>query len=162
MIDQDPVPTDLQTWTGATFAFYWFSDLITVSGWSAASSIMTTGLSSTDAILITLCAGICNAIPTVLNGAIGSDLHIAFPIAIRASYGYWFSYFCVISRGILALFWFGVQSAYGGACVTPVGFDFHYQANNELIFYRLSRQSGLATHISRIIYPSLRGSPLKA
>lgn len=87
---------------------------------------MTTDLSSTDAILITLCAGICTAIPTVLNGAVGSDLHIVFPIAIRASYGYWFSYFYVISPGILGLFWFGVQSAYGGACVTPVSFDSHH------------------------------------
>lgn len=84
---------------------------------------MTTGLTATDAILITLVAAICNAIPTVLNGAIGSELHIPFPIAVRASYGYWLSYFAVLSRGILALFWFGVQSANGGGCVKQVSFD---------------------------------------
>ncbi|KAK5108476.1 hypothetical protein LTR62_008294 [Meristemomyces frigidus] len=117
-IDQDPVPPEQRTWTGWAFTWYWFSDLVTIAGWSAASSVMTVGLSATDAILITLVAALCNAIPTVLNGAIGADLHIAFPIAARASYGYWLSYFCVISRGILALFWFGVQSAYGGQCVT--------------------------------------------
>lgn len=70
--------------------------------------------------MITFVAAICNAIPTVLNGAIGADLNIPFPIAVRASYGYWLSYFCVVSRGILALFWFGIQSANGGACVTTV------------------------------------------
>lgn len=53
-----------------------------------------------------------------LDRAIGADLHIPFPIAARASFGYWLSYFCVVSRGILALFWFGIQSAYGGKCVT--------------------------------------------
>lgn len=53
-----------------------------------------------------------------LGRAIGADLHIPFPIAARASFGYWLSYFCVISRGILALFWFGIQSAYGGQCAT--------------------------------------------
>ncbi|KXS97441.1 hypothetical protein AC579_3831 [Pseudocercospora musae] len=47
----------------------------------------------------------CNAIPTVLNGAIGANLHIPFPIALRASYGYWLSYFTVATRGILALFY---------------------------------------------------------
>ncbi|KAK3676881.1 hypothetical protein LTR78_003085 [Recurvomyces mirabilis] len=119
-IDQDPVPPEKRTWTGWSFTWYWFSDLVTIAGWSAASSVMTTGLSATDAILITLVAALCNAIPTVLNGAIGADLHITFPIAARASYGYWLSYFCVVSRGILALFWFGVQSAYGGQCVTIV------------------------------------------
>lgn len=67
-----------------------------------------------------LLAGFCNAIPTVLNGAIGADLHIPFPVASRASFGYWFSYFPVISRAALACFWFGVQTAYGGPCVTAV------------------------------------------
>ena len=120
MLDQDPVPVEKQTWTSWTFITYWYSDLVTISTWTAASSIMTTGLTATDAILITLVAAICNAIPTVLNGAIGSELHIPFPIAVRASYGYWLSYFAVLSRGILALFWFGVQSANGGACVKQV------------------------------------------
>lgn len=54
----------------------------------------------------------------IVNSAIGVDLHIPFPIAIRASYGYWLSYFTVVTRGILALFWFGVQSVYGGQCIT--------------------------------------------
>ncbi|KAI0884809.1 uracil permease [Annulohypoxylon maeteangense] len=118
--DQDPVPEDKRTWTSWAFIGYWYSDLVTVSTWTAASAIMTTGLTATDAILIVLVAAICNAIPTVLNGAIGADLHIPFPIACRASYGYWLSYFCVVTRAILALFWFGVQSANGGSCVTAI------------------------------------------
>lgn len=84
------------------------------------SDIVFAGLTATDAVLIVLLAGFCNSIPTVLNGAIGSDLHIPFPIASRASFGYWFSYFAVVSRGILAMFWFGVQTANGGTCVTAV------------------------------------------
>jgi nucleobase:cation symporter-1, NCS1 family len=127
--DQDPVPLSLQTWTSWAFISYWYSDLVTISTWTAASSIMTTGLSATDAILITLVAAICNAIPTVLNGAVGSELHIPFPVAIRASYGYWFSYFCVISRAILALFWFGVQSAQGGTCVKTVHLHSHCRSS---------------------------------
>ena len=39
---------------------------------------------------------------------------------MRASYGYWFSYFCVVSRAILAAFWLGVQSVGGGSAVTSV------------------------------------------
>jgi NCS1 family nucleobase:cation symporter-1 len=79
-------------------------------------------------VLITLVAGILNAVPTVLNGAIGANLHISFPIACRASYGYWFSYFAVVSRGILAMFWFGVHTSYGGTCVSAVSYyvTIHY------------------------------------
>ncbi|KAI5864137.1 uracil permease [Durotheca rogersii] len=118
--DQDPVPEDKRTWTGWAFVGYWYSDLVTVSTWSSGSAIVTTGLSATDAILIVLVAAICNAVPTVLNGAIGADLHVPFPIACRASYGYRLSHACVAARAVLALFWFGVQSANGGACVTAV------------------------------------------
>lgn len=51
--DQDPVPLEKRTWTGWSFTWYWFSDLVTAAGWSAASAVVTTGLSATDAILIT-------------------------------------------------------------------------------------------------------------
>lgn len=44
----------------------------------------------------------------------GANLHIAFPVASRSSFGYRFSYFVVFSRAILALFWFGI-TAYAGA-----------------------------------------------
>ncbi|KAK3316654.1 uracil permease [Apodospora peruviana] len=115
--DQDPVPVEKQTWTSWVFITYWYSDLVTISTWGSSSSILTTGLTATDALVICFVAGVCNAVPTVLNGAIGTDLHIPFPVAVRASYGYWLSYFCVVSRGILALFWFGIHSTAGGGCV---------------------------------------------
>ena len=45
----------------------------------------------------------------VLNGTIGARLHIAFPVLNRSSFGFWLSYFSVVSRVVLAMFWFGVQ-----------------------------------------------------
>lgn len=110
-IDQDPVPRERRTWTGWTFVLYWFSDLVTFSTWSQGSSVVAAGLSATDAVLICLVASLCNALPICLNGAIGSNLHIPFPVAARAAYGYWLSYFAIASRAVLALFWFGINSA---------------------------------------------------
>ena len=45
----------------------------------------------------------------VLNGTIGARLHISFAVLNRSSFGFWLSYFSVISRAILAMFWFGIQ-----------------------------------------------------
>lgn len=42
-----------------------------------------------------------------LNGAIGSRHHIPFSIAARASLGFYFSYFAVVSRLVLGLLYFG-------------------------------------------------------
>jgi len=54
----------------------------------------------------------------VLNGAIGARLHIPFSVVVRSGFGYYFAYFCIVSRSILAMFWLGIQGANGAQCVT--------------------------------------------
>ncbi|KAJ9133380.1 NCS1 nucleoside transporter family [Pleurostoma richardsiae] len=118
--DYDPVEPKRRIWTSTTIATYWFSDLVSIVGWSQAAAMYNVGLSATDATLATMVAGICISLPTVLSSRIGATMHIPFPIAIRASYGSYLHYFCVVSRAVLALFWFGIHSVYGSNCVTSV------------------------------------------
>jgi NCS1 family nucleobase:cation symporter-1 len=54
----------------------------------------------------------------VLNGAIGAKMHIPFSVAIRSSFGYYFAYFAIVSRAVLAMFWLGIQGANGAICIT--------------------------------------------
>ena len=56
----------------------------------------------------------------VLNGTIGARLHVSFPVLNRSSFGFWFSYFSVISRVVLSMFWFGIQTFTGSECVYQV------------------------------------------
>lgn len=60
------------------------------------------------------------AVVMVANGTIGAKLHVPFPVLNRSSFGFWFSYFSVISRVILSMFWFGVQTFTGSECVYQV------------------------------------------
>jgi nucleobase:cation symporter-1, NCS1 family len=60
----------------------------------------------------------CTSIPMVLNGAIGADLHIPFSVLVRCSFGYYFGYFPVVSRCILAMFWLGSVTTNGSVAVT--------------------------------------------
>ena len=53
----------------------------------------------------------------VLNGTIGARLHISFPVLNRSSFGFWFSYFSVVSRMVLSMFWLSVQAYTGSQCV---------------------------------------------
>jgi NCS1 family nucleobase:cation symporter-1 len=59
-------------------------------------------------------------VPIVLNGAIGSELHVPFPIAARASFGYYFSKVAVIIRMITALFWHSIQTYAGSTAMIQV------------------------------------------
>jgi len=56
----------------------------------------------------------------VLNGTVGARLHISFPVLSRSSFGFWLSYFALVSRVVLSMFWFGVQCFIGSECVYQV------------------------------------------
>lgn len=60
----------------------------------------------------------CVAVPMVLNGAIGAALHVPFSVIVRSGFGYYFAYFCIVSRSILAMFWLGIQGANGAQAIT--------------------------------------------
>jgi NCS1 family nucleobase:cation symporter-1 len=60
------------------------------------------------------------AVVVVLTGTIGARLRIPFTILARSSFGFWLSYFSVISLIILSMFWFGVQTFIGSECVYQV------------------------------------------
>lgn len=55
--------------------------------------------------------------PITLQGTTGAILRVPFPIQARSSFGHHLSWFAVVSRVILALFWFAVQCYTGSQCV---------------------------------------------
>ncbi|KAF8556738.1 hypothetical protein OG21DRAFT_1596272 [Imleria badia] len=115
--DMDPVPPHLRTWTTWSYIAYWLSDAANIPAWELAGSMLAVGLSWRQA-LSCIAAGYCIiSVVMVLNGTIGARLHVAFPVLNRSSFGFWFSYFTVVSRIILAMFWFGIQSYNGSQCV---------------------------------------------
>ncbi|RDB19656.1 hypothetical protein Hypma_013249 [Hypsizygus marmoreus] len=115
--DMDPVPPHLRTWTTWNFIAYWVSDATNVAMWSLASSMLAVGLSWREALAAIAVGHILIAIVMVLNGTIGARLHVSFPVLNRSSFGFWLSYFSVISRAVLAMFWFGIQTYAGSECV---------------------------------------------
>lgn len=125
--DMDPVPPEKRTWRTWDFIAYWISDATNAAVWQLASSMLAVGLSWRQA-LPAIAVGntiiavrfwfydfICSRVQcflqavVVLNGTTGARLHVAFPVLNRSSFGFWFSYFSVISRVVLAMFWFGIQ-----------------------------------------------------
>ncbi|KAJ7170692.1 permease for cytosine/purines, uracil, thiamine, allantoin-domain-containing protein [Mycena crocata] len=119
--DMDPVPVHLRTWTTWNYVAYWISDAITHTTWQAswelASSMIAVGLSWRQALPAIAVGHIIIGTVMVLNGTIGARLNVAFPVITRSSFGFWFSYFSVVSRVVLSMFWFAIQSFTGSECV---------------------------------------------
>ncbi|TDZ34536.1 putative permease [Colletotrichum spinosum] len=116
--DMDPVPLTQQTWSIWTILAYWSSDLMNLSTLQTAGSILAVGLSWREAIPIMVVGTTCIAVAMVLNGAIGSRLHVPFSVIAAASFGYYFRYFAIVSRAVLAMFWFGVRCTNGSYTIT--------------------------------------------
>jgi NCS1 family nucleobase:cation symporter-1 len=73
-----------------------------------------------EAIYCIIFGSIVCTVPLVLNGAIGARLHVPFPIAMRSSFGWYFSRFAVVVRLITALFWHAIQTYTGSTAMTQM------------------------------------------
>lgn len=105
----DPTPPEQQNWSIWSIIAYWATDVLNLSTWQTASAVLATGLSWREAIPIMFLGNLAVAIPIVLNGAIGSKLHIPFSVIATSSFGYYLRYFAIVSRAVLAMFWLGIQ-----------------------------------------------------
>ncbi|KAG8810958.1 hypothetical protein FRC17_002690 [Serendipita sp. 399] len=121
--DMDVTPPDKRTWGMVTWVLYWVSDALNVASYELASSMLAIGLSWRQALPaiavghIIIAMAITGKYTYSANGAIGATLHVPFPVLNRSSFGFYFAYFSVISRVVLAMFWFGIQTYTGSECV---------------------------------------------
>ncbi|KAK6344105.1 hypothetical protein TWF696_007752 [Orbilia brochopaga] len=115
--DMDPVPAEQRSWRWYHIVAYWISDAFNVPTWSLASAMIAVGLGFRASIAAIVVGQIFISVPMTLHGYIGAKLHIPFPVLARSSFGFYFSYFAVVSRVVLACFWFGIQTTTGGNCV---------------------------------------------
>lgn len=112
--DLDPILPSHRTWRTYNYVAYWASDAFVVSIWQMASAFLASGLDWQQSLGAVTLGFVLIAIPITLNGTVGARLNIPFPITCRGSFGFYLSYFCVVSRSILAMFWFGISTATGG------------------------------------------------
>lgn len=116
--DFDPIPPSKRTWNWGAYVAYWMADAWAVSNWEVASSIIAVGLSWKMAIGACVLGNTIMGLVITINGRMGATLHTPFPVLARMPFGYYFSYFVVLSRCVLAIVWLGVQTTTGGQCMT--------------------------------------------
>lgn len=96
--DMDPCPPKARTWTTFNYITYWISDAFNVATWDLASSMLAVGLSWRQALPAIAVGHLLIALVITANGYIGARLHVPFPVLNRSSFGFYFSYFSVVSR----------------------------------------------------------------
>ncbi|KAJ5825195.1 hypothetical protein N7474_002333 [Penicillium riverlandense] len=115
--DLDPIPQHRRKWGVVSLIAYWISDAFNAATWQFASSIIAVGLTYREALIIVAVSFFIMSFVIAANGAVGAIYHIPFPVIARASWGFWGSYVAIVSRVILAIFWFAIQNVNGGNAV---------------------------------------------
>jgi NCS1 family nucleobase:cation symporter-1 len=72
--------------------------------------------------MATLVGGLILSTVVVLNGVVGARLHTPFAVTSRASFGYHLSKFAIVSRMVIAWFWFSINTYQGGTGIQFVPF----------------------------------------
>ncbi|KAK5074062.1 hypothetical protein LTR64_006796 [Lithohypha guttulata] len=112
-LDLDPVPPNRRKWGVTSFIAYWISDAFNAATWQFAAGIIAVGLTWRESLGIVALSFFIISWVIAFNGAIGVLHHVPFPVIARASWGFWGSYIAIISRAILAVFWFAIQTMNG-------------------------------------------------
>ncbi|KAF2724789.1 hypothetical protein K431DRAFT_281739 [Polychaeton citri CBS 116435] len=115
--DFDPIPPSKRTWNWGAYVAYWMADAWAVSNWEVASSMISVGLNWKMAIGACVLGNTIMGLVITINGRMGAILHTPFPVLARMPFGYYFSFFVVLSRCVLAVVWLGVQTTTGGQCM---------------------------------------------
>ncbi|KAF9890571.1 hypothetical protein FE257_005702 [Aspergillus nanangensis] len=134
--DLDPVPRDSpqRTWRWPSLTGFWIAEAFSISMYQVTSTSVSKGLNAGLAILAVVIGHILVCIPVVLDGWVGAQYGINFPILSRASYGIRGSLFAVFVRGVVAIIWFGTQSFQTGQCISvmisAIWPSFNHMPNN--------------------------------
>ncbi len=56
----------------------------------------------------------------VMNGYVGAEWHIGYPVLCRIIWGIYGSYLAIVQRIFLSVIWYAVQSWFGGLCITAI------------------------------------------
>ncbi|QYS97962.1 Nicotinamide riboside transporter 1 [Trichoderma simmonsii] len=118
--DIRPLPPSRRKWTSSTYLGWWAIWMMGLSNFQIGSSMVAIGLSVWQTMIVIILGRILIAGTAVLNGHVGAEWHIGFPVFSRVLWGMRGSYMAILLRILLGLVGFAVQSWNGGLCVSGV------------------------------------------
>jgi NCS1 family nucleobase:cation symporter-1 len=81
--DIRPLPPTRRTWTQKTYISFWAINQICISNWQQGSSLVSSGLSVWQTMIFIILGKAIIAIVAILNGYVGAEWHIGFPVVSR-------------------------------------------------------------------------------
>ncbi|KAG2059798.1 hypothetical protein BDR06DRAFT_676971 [Suillus hirtellus] len=115
--DLIPMPKERRTYKIWSYSVFWCIGGLSISAYTAGSTLLAYGLDATQAIVSLVICGLIIGVLSVTCGWMGERHHIGFTVACRFCWGMRGAYFPVIVRTFVAIFWDGLQAYWGGQAV---------------------------------------------
>ncbi len=118
--DLAPVPPEGRTWSTVNYLALWVGMCVCIPTYMIASSLIQGGMNVLQAVMTVFLGNVIVLIPMILNGHVGVQYGIPFPIFSRASFGVLGSNIPALLRAVVACGWFGIQCWIGGSAIFAV------------------------------------------
>lgn len=116
--DLAPIPPDKRKWGAFEIFNVWNNDIQSLFGYSLAASLFITyGLNGWAVFTAIVLAGAFVMVLVNLTGRPSVKYGIPYPVMARASMGVQGAKFPALIRGIVAIFWYGVQTYFASTAV---------------------------------------------
>ncbi|WRT66262.1 uncharacterized protein IL334_003215 [Kwoniella shivajii] len=115
--DNVPLPASRRNWGPWAYAGFWITSGVNVSGWAGGASLMSLGLTVSQAMIVSIVGHSLVAAVVWCTGQMGAHWHVGFPMWNRMVWGMRASYFPLINRIILSFTWSATQGWLGGQCL---------------------------------------------
>ncbi|WVQ82263.1 hypothetical protein IAT38_004391 [Cryptococcus sp. DSM 104549] len=115
--DLIPIPPERRTYKIWSFCIYWFVSGACISAYTTGSSLLAYGLNAQQTMACVVVGALITGMLSVVAGFPGEIHHIGFTVVSRASWGMKGAYFPVCLRVFTSIWWFGIQSYWGGQAV---------------------------------------------
>lgn len=115
--DLAPTLPSQRTWTWYHFAALWIGMVMCIPAYTLAASMITNGMSWSQAVMTVFLGNLIVLIPMLLIGHAGARYGIPFAVLARASFGTHGAKLQAMLRALVACGWYGIQTWFGGMMI---------------------------------------------
>src|ERR1700744_4711427 len=108
--DLRAIPKEERTWNTKNYIALWVSMCLCIPSYMLASSLIEGGMNWWQAVVTVFLGNLIVLVPMILNGHVGAEYGIPFPVFARISFGIRGANIPAILRAIVACGWFGIQT----------------------------------------------------
>ncbi|MEW5810689.1 MAG: NCS1 family nucleobase:cation symporter-1 [Actinomycetota bacterium] len=116
--DLTPTPEAKKTWGTYSLFSLWMSVAHNVGSYTFAAGLFVLGLSAWQVLVSVLVGTLVLYVGCTMSGVIGQRTGVPFPVVSRMSWGVFGANVPALIRGVIAIFWYGIQTYLASVAIT--------------------------------------------